>query len=200
MSEHETEPEGELENPDQQADDVEPEQAPDVEPDEPDVDEPSEPAETEARAPTAAELKRFEAENTRHEKALAKIIGRDWEGFVACEPCGGVGFVPAMLAEVPELVDMPDAIECPACKGYGRLRTPSRVPGQEFQVCVECAGNGWKREAPQAAPAPELVGPVPANGGYAAPPGHVLVKVDPNAPDVQPASPPHPVAAPSYVP
>lgn len=200
MGEHEHEPEAERDEVDAIGDEAEPEAEPDVEPDEAEPDEAAEPAEPEARAPTAAELKRFETENTRHEKALAKIVGRDWEGFAPCAECGGVGFVPTATLAVPELVAMADAVECPDCKGYGRLRTPSRVPGQEFQVCVGCAGNGWKREAPQAAPSPELVGPVATGNGYALPAGHVLVKVDPNAPDVPQAQAPHPVAAPSYVP
>ena len=164
------------------------------------TEEPAEPTEPEARGPTAAELKRFETENTRHEKALAKIIGRDWEGFAACAECGGVGFVPAATLEAPELLAMPGVVECPGCKGYGRLVTPSRVPGQEFQTCVQCAGNGWKHEEPAQVAAPAYAPPLPGNGAPSPYPGHILVKVDPNAPDIAVGAQVGSVDAPTYAP
>lgn len=166
--------------------------------DEPEQEPEQEPAE--ARAPSDAELRAFERENTRHEKALAKLIGDDWQAFGPCEHCGGVGFTPGGLDYAPELAAMPGVIECPGCKGYGRLTTPSRVPGQETQVCVDCAGMGWKHEAARSAePAPAATAIAP-NGGTGAPTGYILVKVDPNAPDLPPTPPtqaaPAPVAAP----
>jgi DnaJ-class molecular chaperone len=200
VSEHEPEQERIAEAGDEAEPEAELEAEPEAEPEEePEAGE-AERAEPEARAPTAGELKRFEAENTRHEKALAKIVGADWEGFAACEECGGVGFRPRELMAAPELVAMPDAIECPGCKGYGRLLTPSRVPGQEFQVCVECAGNGWKRREPYAGAAVDVTIAATAGNGYTPPAGHVLVKVDPNAPDVPIAQPVHAVPAPPVLP
>lgn len=139
------------------------------------------------RAPTAAELKRFETENTRHEKALAKIIGRDWEHFEACSSCGGVGFAPSGASAEAELVEASGVVECGACNGWGRLVYPTRVEGQRLQVCIACAGNGWTREPEPAAPvaAEPVAGlehapaaPAVPNGPVA-PPGYILVPVTP---------------------
>lgn len=197
--------------------------APPVDPDEPaeldDEAADAPPDEPEARMPSAAELKRFEAECTRHEKALEKIVGDEWQHFMACEACGGVGFAPKPAELQLDLVKAPGVIECTSCEGAGGrpcvtcdgkggLEYPTRVEGQRVQscpscggtamnVCVDCAGNGWRREAAAPAEQPAYATPTVPNGGQQAPTGYILVKIDPNAPDL-PAAPPaqSPVAAP----
>jgi hypothetical protein len=199
---------------------AEPEPA-EPEPGEPEPEEP-EPEEPQARAPTAKELRAFETENTRHEKRLGEIMGDDFAHFEACATCGGVGFTPRAPEELLAFVQAPGVAECPACEGEGGtpcptcagkggLEYPTKVEGQRFQscpgcggsgklVCVECAGNGWRREEPHPAALPAIAAPTQPNGGYRPPPGHVLVKIDPTAPDVPLAQPAQPVAAPVYAP
>lgn len=151
--------------------------------------EPGQPADT-GRAPTAAELRRFEKENTRHERELERIVGDDWQHFDPCGACGGVGFLPKAANALPEVVEAKGVERCSDCNGWGRLRYPTLVEGQELQVCPSCAGNGWRREQPRET-YPVAAAPVPvANGPTGAPPGYILVKIDQAAPDYPTAAPP----------
>lgn len=142
-----------------------------------------------------AKLAELERENTRHAKAFAKAIGVKPEQLHFCPVCDGTGFTPEPVDEQPDYRYAAAVVECPDCNGYGQQRYPSRVPGQGLQVCVSCAGLGWKREqSPDAAPLEPQVAPVApaANGGPVAPPGYILV---PTTVETGPSSPP-PVAYP----
>jgi hypothetical protein len=109
----------------------------------PDDEELEEEAEPEARGPTDADMRKFEAENTRHEKALAKVVGDDWELFEACGVCGGVGHVPAASnVDVPFERD-PQTEPCETCKGYGTTLTGAKEPGMVSRACSRCQGSGW---------------------------------------------------------
>jgi len=67
---------------------------PEPEPADPEPEPEPEPEQV-AAGPTEADLRKFEAENARHERTLAKIVGADFEHFEPCGVCGGVGHVPA---------------------------------------------------------------------------------------------------------
>jgi hypothetical protein len=117
--------------------------------DEPEPELETEPAEPEleteqvAAGPTDADLRKFEQENARHERALEKIIGADFEHFEACGVCGGVGHVPAASnVDVPFERD-PQTEPCAACNGYGTTLTGARYPGMVTRACSRCQGSGW---------------------------------------------------------
>src|SRR6266550_9198923 len=44
--------------------------------------------------PTPDDIKAFQAEHARHEKALVKIMGDDFGMLVVCDGCGGMGYRP----------------------------------------------------------------------------------------------------------
>jgi hypothetical protein len=136
------------------------------EPDEPDEPDPDDEPDSEPEAspqvasgPTEADLKRFESENTRHEKALGKIIGDDWSSFEPCGVCGGVGHLPGALnASVPFSRD-PQTEPCSVCDGYGTTLTGAREPGMVTRACSLCQGAGWTTvsEQPDVQPVVTLV-------------------------------------------
>jgi hypothetical protein len=155
----------------------------------PEGDEEEEAAELEpaASGPTDADLKRLERENTRHERELGKIIGEAFAGFEACEPCGGVGFVPKGHASGLELQQDTHTERCSTCAGYGATLTGAREPGQHMRPCVDCSGLGWRTltEHPGAQPFPNGVPatasqpqqPPPPN--YQPPDGFMLIPIPP---------------------
>lgn len=113
----------------------EPDEEPEPEPDE-------EPQEPEAQGPSDAQLRDMERENTRHEKALAKITGPDWQLFNPCPHCGGVGFSPLDPDELAGLRSDETTTRCPTCDGWGQLKTESRVPAEMERNCSQCGGTG----------------------------------------------------------
>jgi hypothetical protein len=136
---------------------------PDDEPDEPAPDDEEE-AEAEAdeesaAGPTEADMKRFESENTRHERALEKIVGDDWSSFEPCGVCGGVGHVPSGLNQSLPFASDPSTEVCEVCNGYGTTLTGAREPGMVTRACSRCQGAGWttKAEQPGVQPVVELV-------------------------------------------
>ncbi len=116
--------------------------------DEPDDEELDE-EEQEAAGPTPEALKRFEAENTRHEKALAKVVGDDWKDFAPCDTCGGVGHLPAAQNKSLPFEHDPSAEVCPVCNGYGTTLTGAKEPGMVTRPCSRCTGSGWLTVAEQ---------------------------------------------------
>src|SRR6267142_3070248 len=44
--------------------------------------------------PTPDDIKAFQSEHARHEKALVKIMGDDFMMLTVCDECGGMGFRP----------------------------------------------------------------------------------------------------------
>jgi hypothetical protein len=169
--------------------------------DEPDDEELDDAEEPEARGPSDADLKRFESENTRHEKALAKIVGDDFEHFEACGVCAGVGFVPAATnVDVPFERD-PQTEPCSTCNGYGTTLTGAREPGMVTRACSKCQGAGWTtvQEYPDAQPAayfpapsepaPELEAPngPPVDPAVAALRARGYIVMDPIVPVSEPA-------------
>src|SRR2546430_7633251 len=117
------------------------------EPTEEEEEQESGPSESQLAAEQAAEeqerfTKEYEAANKAHRRRLEKLIGQDL-GDSICEVCNGVGFkAPGTVEEIP-LERKLDAQECPVCKGYGQLLTPSKVEGHMLATCNNCAGAGW---------------------------------------------------------
>lgn len=131
-----------------------------------------------------AQLQAIERENTRHATEFAGLLGVEVSELHVCPVCEGVGFTPTAEEPPPPIEQAGGVMECPTCRGYGALEYPTRVEGQRLQVCVDCAGSGWKRieASPSAAPAatPAVAGAAPSNGPQP-PPGYILVPVDVNA-------------------
>lgn len=93
--------------------------------------------------PTEEQLKAFERENTRHEKALQRIMGADFALWTLCGHCEGVGFAFAPYVAPVELTQAPDAETCETCKGLGQMLTGSLVDGSRTKGCPTCGGVGW---------------------------------------------------------
>lgn len=133
--------------------------------------------------PTEAELKLLEKEQRRHEKALQTIMGDSFSLFEPCEPCGGMGVVPAGQTGAPELLHDPERTTCARCNGYGLTLTGAKPPGVPEMPCTGCGGNGWITVAVVIQPTQPIAGEITqppqsaANGPMPeAPPGYILVK------------------------
>lgn len=66
------------------------------------------------------------------------------------------------LADEAEMKDAPDAQPCEACNALGRVKTGSRVAGQETKPCIACGGSGWRAKVTAATPAPSFSVGTPA--------------------------------------
>ena len=161
----------------------------------PDEEEAAETAEPDAGFSPAA----FEEEQARHAEALASLLGVGWQSMAPCPNCGGVGHMPAELANVPPILDDPDLVPCKACNAHGQRKTPSLRDGYELNPCTVCAGSGFRdRQAVEAADqaaayAAGVSGaPTSAPPGYDSPPTLVWNPVT-NQWDVIPAPSPAPV-------
>jgi rubrerythrin len=199
-----SEPEPETSTPDPLLDEpeVDPEADPEADPDEADdeADDEAEPAEPDDAPSMQATLATLEKENTRHAKRFATILDVPLEALNHCPVCEGTGFTPEPVAALPELQKVGGWITCPTCAGRGAVEYPTFVENFRVQVCTDCAGSGYKADTPQAAPPAELGNGFPTGQPYDLPPGHVLVKVDPNAPDAATAATAHATSPPVYAP
>lgn len=114
--------------------------------------EPEQPAEPEQDSQAIA--KQLDREATRHERAVAKIVGAELP-LEPCPMCESLGYMPPG-SEVPPAADWTRT--CPACAGHGVRLTGSRVPSALTVECRACGGRGFQErtEPPQpvAAPAP----------------------------------------------
>jgi hypothetical protein len=86
-----------------------------------------------------AQLKAFEKENVRHETALKKLMGDDFEAFEPCPACATVGFRPTV-----EIQYDPDLEQCSFCKGHGILLTHAVREDRLVRECNDCQGNGYR--------------------------------------------------------
>jgi len=156
------------------------EEAARAEAEEPDEDEAAEEEEAEPESPPEppaeptqapeALLRKFESENARHEKALGKIMGEDFEAFEPCAACGAIGF--AIPQPPPDFKVHALTFECQECDGLGQLVSGSKVEAFALLTCPTCQGKGYREKAPvQSAQAPTMPldparypPPVPTNG------------------------------------
>lgn len=127
-------------------------------------EQPAEPeGEPEPEADASALAKQLDREASRHERAVAKIVGAPLP-LTPCPMCDSLGYMPPG-SEVPPAADWTRT--CPACAGHGVRLTGSRVPAAMTVECRACAGRGFQERAET--PAPAQVAAVeqaaqPANG------------------------------------
>jgi hypothetical protein len=151
--------------------------------------------ESEDEPEAAFDPKRFEVEQTRHEKALAKTFGAAWSSMGACSECGGVGYLPEDFTPPPEIKADPTLVVCTDCNGYGQRTTPSLHEQYAFVPCTACSGSGYRDKDTLAAmqqaaaysssPSPPAPPPMPvwntATQQWETPDGRVLGVSEPYA-------------------
>jgi hypothetical protein len=109
---------------------------------------------------------RLNRENERHWNRIVEIMGSDSTALVPCELCFPLtpGFrwdsAPneETAAKVRVAIGLPDVSNfapsatertCDDCRGLGKVRTGSSVPGQETGKCDACAGKGFVATRPR---------------------------------------------------
>jgi rubrerythrin len=158
---------------------------------EPDDDEAGEQGDEQARQAQVNAEKAIEArygklakENDRHAKRVGEIMDEDATDLIPCPVCmdGIAGWVyPPDVAEpseeqvsrIRQFAGLPDytnfqdvgwANECPECRGFGKVKTGSKVPGAETTGCLNCNERGWLNTR----------GMTPPNGSLQHPEGEIL--------------------------
>jgi hypothetical protein len=139
---------------DELADDEQAEQA--------EAEEPAE-AEPEAEEQSSfALVQALDKEATRHEKALAKVLGVSVDELHSCPTCEGVGYTPEPIEGEADLEQDPYLTRCERCAGYGEVRTGARAPGLVTVPCPGCTGQGYVQLPEQPEAQPELGNGAPA--------------------------------------
>src|SRR5437762_10533063 len=167
-------PEPEPENPD-----AEPEPEPVGEPPEPEPEPEPEPHEPSSQTVLDQRARNLEAETRRHEKALRRAYGDDFETLAVCPLCLADGWIipappGAMAPEQWEAVQLAAgqladenyraadfAETCTTCDGWGKVLSGSKDPTHRTIPCRPCEGKGWKAKLELAQPAPTFVLPAP---------------------------------------
>jgi hypothetical protein len=102
----------------------------------------------------------------KEERALAVFDGLEGKGIVPCALCppnfGGwrpdVAPTEAVSQKVRVAIGLPDVSNyamsstervCDDCRGLGKVRTGSLVPGKETSTCDACRGRGWVGSRPR---------------------------------------------------
>lgn len=158
-------PAGEITEPEPSGD--QPDDDPDDDPDDEQGEEPDGQTEAKRRAQDEKEIEaryqRLGNENARHARRVSEIMADDATALIQCPVCmdGIAGWIyPPDVAPLPDeaiarirqviglpdlttFEDATDASQCPACKGLGRVKTGSNVPGYEVKECGRCASRGW---------------------------------------------------------
>jgi len=160
-----SEPEQETPEPQEPGETPEPGET-EVEP-EPEPEAPVTPTEPDEQEPQARDDHEIEVLYTRLEtraknyvKSISEILDGSGVPVTICEMCAdaypGVRWVEprdelhAALTNVAEesgrgapLREDADAEECPKCGGWGVVKLPSHVPGNEHRTCTRCFGAGY---------------------------------------------------------
>lgn len=178
--ETETEPVAPAEPEPEEIEADEPDDEPDDEPGDEPEPEPVEDAPETATTPRdekEAEVLRgkVDAEDARHAKRVSDLFGEDAPHLLQCPMCAHLtaGFLfPPNVMPIPDeqlslvraLLGMPDVSTfeesqttetCADCKGLGRVKSGSNVPGYDVIDCQRCASKGWVNKS---APAPAATG------------------------------------------
>lgn len=136
----------------------------------PSVDDEQPAEDSEKRMRQAGEKLDREAE--RHWNRIKEIMGPDADSLVPCELCfvktPGFRWDAApneeTSAAVRIAIGLPDVSNfapsstertCDDCRGLGKVRTGSMVPGKETGKCDACDGKGWVQTRPRLNPEPE---------------------------------------------
>lgn len=90
-------------------------------------------------------VKQLEAENTRHAKRVAEIMGTDAADLIPCPTCvvGPTGFVFQLPPAEPEYKDAADTQTCEACGGMGDVLSGSHNDRSKLKQCASCSGQGY---------------------------------------------------------
>lgn len=108
--------------------------------------------------------KQLDREASRHERAVAKIVGAELP-LTPCAMCDSLGYMPPG-SEVPPAADWTRT--CPACAGHGVRLTGSRVPASLTVECRACGGRGFQERTETPAPTGvQLASSEPAAGNGA---------------------------------
>lgn len=156
----------------------------------PPPDEPQPPAEPLTEAKAESIFKSLERWKGSNEREVEKRAGPMFGDLVPCPACVMTGPAPGFIfAQLPEPeqsirrqtvimalggeaeIEYPDdegATACEACHALGKLKTGSKVQGQETRICPSCNGQGWKPVVSTAVPvfpaAPPIAAPQPFAG------------------------------------
>lgn len=109
---------------------------------------------------------KLDRESERHWNRIKEIMGDDADGLVPCELCfvktPGFRWDAApneeTSARVRIAIGLPDVSNfapsatersCDDCRGLGKVRTGSTVPGRETITCDACGGKGYVNSRPR---------------------------------------------------
>jgi hypothetical protein len=127
---------------------------PEPEPGEPEPEpKPDEEEEEAAGGLEAAQVVDLEKATAAYFKRIEKVFGAD-SVPPACTHCGGLGFDLTGGAGEPELAEHENYIECADCRGFGHVKTGSKVPGHDTHDCPVCLGRGYLEKLPTIAAVP----------------------------------------------
>lgn len=128
-------------------------------------DRPAEPGEPSTEAQIRQLGKRLDAEEERHRKRLAELLGEQFDHYLVCPLCQVSGYVlpyePGQIEQAQRAaiaaaagegapaayVASPDHEGCPRCDAKGLLLTGSQVPDQVTKLCDLCDGSGYVTHA-----------------------------------------------------
>lgn len=80
----------------------------------------------------------LEAEQARHELAIATLFGPLFADLEVCEQCGGIGHKPIASPRTNERFK-----QCDTCNGFGAVLTGSRAEQHVTAQCPRCGGRGY---------------------------------------------------------
>jgi hypothetical protein len=123
------------------------------EPTEPEPEpEPEGDEEEEAAGLDAAQANDLEKATAAYFKRVEKVFGAE-SVPPPCQHCGGLGFDLTGGAGEPDYAEHENYIECGDCRGFGHVKTGSKVPGHDLHDCPNCLGRGYLEKLPT----PQLV-------------------------------------------
>ena len=105
-------------------------------------------------------LQKLEAENVRHGKRVAEIMGDDFALVHVCTHCQdfAAGFTLTPPDEAPPLVHGGEFQRCGKCNGYGQVLTGALTDHGTTTTCRGCSGQGYIEVVLPLAPLPPMPG------------------------------------------